>query len=76
MVAPSRRILSKKIFAVIRYMKSKKVSDEVINRNLHLDDGEESEPIYHQTSVDLRQKYPDHCNVHNWYFPMCGRWVG
>jgi len=55
-------------------MKSKKISEDIINRNLQLDD-EGEEPIYHMESIDLRQRYPDHCIKNNWYYPheTCNR---
>ena len=54
-------------------MKSRKISDDLINRNLQLDDGDGEESIYHMEEIDLRKNYPDHCVTSNWFYPLCSR---
>ena len=57
------------------YMKSRGISDDLINRHLQLDDGDGEDSVYHVDTIDLKQRYPDHCIVNNWYYPLYSRSV-
>ena len=49
------------------------VSDNHINRQLQLDDGDEKDSASQVDSIDFKQRYPDHCIVNNWYYPLYNR---
>lgn len=55
------------------FMKSHEISDDDINRTLQLDDGENDTSVYHMDTIDFQQRYPEHCVVNNWYYPLYSR---
>nr|XP_018668591.1 phosphatidylinositol 3-kinase regulatory subunit gamma [Ciona intestinalis] len=58
----------------ISHLKAMRISEEVINNQLRIDEEDENEGVYHlPDSVNLREKYPDHCVETNWFFPRYGR---
>ncbi|CAK8689620.1 unnamed protein product [Clavelina lepadiformis] len=59
----------------IAYMKSQKISDDIINKHLQLDDEEDDVQDIYQLpdTLELRELYSQHCIMENWYFPRFGR---
>ena len=49
------------------------VSDDHINRHLQLDNGDRKDSVSHLDSIDFKQRYPDHCIVNNWHYPLYSR---